>query len=239
MNSVCFVWLVLLSFVSSAEALNPASSYSQSYTILIKGSLAGSETVAESTSDAGDLISKSDHEIFVTDGLETKRMAFSAKMILGKGTGNPISYVYRYTTGDIGDSYEVAINNNIITRRLTRGGHTSEISIPAPPNMVILDFNVYHQYDYLIRKYDVKKGGRQLFADFVPLIGNDIPVALDEDLSLEKGSTRAKYYRVEFVGIWSGSLYVDPEGRLLRLSIPSQDLEVVRKDLKVSTDKND
>ena len=44
--------------------------------------------------------------------------------------------------------------------------------------MVILDFNVYHQYDYLIRKYDMKKRGRQVFANFIPVIGNDIPLAI-------------------------------------------------------------
>ena len=73
------------------------------------------------------------------------------------------------------------------------------------PNTVILDFNVYHQYDYLVRRYDAAKGGRQLFSDFVPLIGNDIPLAVtsigEAELKFEKGSMAVSNYRVEFVGI--------------------------------------
>ncbi len=38
-------------------------------------------------------------------------------------------------------------------------------------------------------------------------------------------------YKIEFVGISGGSLSVDKNGRLVRLVIPNQDLEVLRKDL--------
>ena len=38
-------------------------------------------------------------------------------------------------------------------------------------------------------------------------------------------------YSVEFVGIAGGTLSVDKNERLVRLVIPAQDLEVVRKDL--------
>ena len=239
MKSKNIIWLSVFFFAISADAQNAASGYSQSYAILIKGALAGNETVTETTSESGDLVSTSDHEIVVTDGLETKRMTFSTKMVLAKGTWTPVSYTYKYTTGAIGDSYEVAIKNAKISRILTRGGRTSEVNVPVPLNMVIVDFNVYHQYDYLIRKYDAAKGGRQLFADFVPLIGDDIPLALtflgNVDLNFEKGTIPARNFKIEFVGIWNGSLFVDADGRLLRLLIPAQDLEVVRKDLLVST----
>ena len=235
MKSINLIWLSALVFAIPGDAQDASSGYSQSYAILIKGALAGSETVTETTSESGDLVSVSDHEIFVSDGLETKRMTFSTKMVLAKSSWTPISYTYKYTSGDTGDSYEVAVKNAKISRILNRGGRTSEVDAPIPLNMVIVDYNVYHQYDYLIRKYDVKKGGRQLFADFVPLIGDDIPLALtflgNVDLNYERGSIPSRNYKIEFIGIWSVSLFVDADGRLLRLLIPSQDLEVVRKDL--------
>ena len=221
------------------EARDDAPGYSQTYSILIKGAVAGTETVTEKTGDAGNTISTSEHEILLTDGLETKRMAFSTKMVLSKATKAPISYTYRYTAGN-SDSYDVVIQNAQITRTLNRGGSTSQVTVPFEPNMVILDFNVYHQYDYLIRKYDVKKGGRQIFADFVPVIGTDIPVALtflgNENLEPKKGTLPVRNFGVEFVGIWSGLLSVDKDGRLVRLSIPAQDLQVVRADLLDSND---
>jgi hypothetical protein len=235
MKSMNLIWLSVLLFAVPCGAQDASSGYSQSYAILIKGTLAGSETVTETTSESGDLVSMSDHEILVSDGLETKQMKFSTKMVLAKSSWTPISYAYKYTTGGTGDSYEVAVKNAKLTRILNRSGRTSELNAPAPLNMVIVDFNVYNQYDYLIRKYDVAKGGRQLFADFVPLVGDDISLALtylgNVDLKFERGSIPSKNFKVEFVGIWSASLFVDADGRLLRLLIPAQDLEVVRKDL--------
>jgi hypothetical protein len=101
--------------------------------------------------------------------------------------------------------------------------------------MVFVDFNVYHQYDYLVRRYDAKKGGRQTFADFIPVIGTDIPIALtymgDDRLNLKTGTLPIRNFQVEIVGIWGGTLSVSKEGRLIRLVIPSQEIEVMRRDL--------
>jgi hypothetical protein len=230
----------LLFFISITMARDPESRYSQTYMIFIKGEAAGTETVTEASNDSGDVISRSEHEISVTDNLETKRMTFSTKMILSKTSFIPASYEYRYTTGDSGDSYHVEIKNGRITRTLNKGGRTSEVTTSFTPNMVVLDHNVYHQYDYLIRKYDAKKGGRQMFADFIPIIGNDIKLAVtflgDEKLEYGKSSLPIRKYRIEFVDIWSGTLSMDKNGRLVRLEIPAQDLEVLRKDLYSAED---
>jgi hypothetical protein len=212
-----------------------ASTYSESYAILLKGTLAGTETVAEKPDSNGNILSTSEHEMLVSDGLETKSMKYATRMVLSKSTGVPVSYSYWYTEGGTGDSYDLTVANSLVTRVLNRGGRTSDVAVPLEPDMVFLDFNVYHQYDYLIRRYDIKKGGRQTFADFIPLIGNDIPLAVtyigDGKVDGRTGSIAVRNFRIEFVGIWGGTLSVNKEGRLVRLSIPSQDLEVVRRDL--------
>ena len=213
-----------------------ASNYSESYAVMIRGNLAGTETVSEKADSNGNIVSTSEHEMLVSEGQETKSMKFSTRMTLSKSTGIPVSYSYWYTSGGTGDSYEVTINNGQITRVLNRGGRTSDMTVPLEPSMVFVDFNVYHQYDYLIRQYDHKRGGRQTFADFIPIIANDVPVALtfttDSKLPLKSGgSLDVRIYRVEFVGIWSGTLTATKGGRLVRLTIPAQDLEVVRRDL--------
>jgi hypothetical protein len=226
---------VLLFCMTMAIARDPDIHYSQSYTIIIKGEVSGTETVVEKYGNAGELISTSEHEITVTDKMETKRMTFSTKMVLSKASFIPISYDYRYTPGDSGDSYNVAIKDGHITSTLNKGGRTSEVTAALPPNMVILDHNVYHQYDYLIRKYDDKKKGQQVFADFIPVIGSDIKLAVtflgDEKLELNKSILPIKKFRIEFLNIWSGTLSTDKNGRLVRLVVPAQDLQVVRTDL--------
>jgi len=226
---------ILLLFAVGARAQSASSDYSQSYVILMKGQPAGIERVTESRNDSGDIVSKSDHEIYITDGLETRRMAFSTRMTLSKGDGSPVFYSYKYTTGNSADGYEVTVRNGRIRRVLTRGGITNAMDVAAPLNLVIVDFNVYHHFDYLVRRYDFRQGGRQVSADFIPLIGTDISVALthleEGALDLPKGTIPANSFKIEFVGVWSGSLFADKEGRLLRLVIPAQELEVVRADL--------
>lgn len=225
--------IILLSFVQQVQAQR-AADYSQSYAVLIKGVLAGHEKVSESVNEAGQLISVSEHELIVSDGLVSKSMAFSTRMVFSKDGRDPLSYTYAYA-GESGDSYDVTIKDGQISRLLRRGGRTSDVTVPFQPGMVILDFNVYHQYDYLLRKYDIKKGGRQSFADFVPIIGSDIPIYLtylgDSTFECKKGTIPVKDYRIEFIGIYMGQVSVDNNGRLVRLQIPNQDLEVLREDL--------
>jgi hypothetical protein len=234
MKTIVLLLLGLFLFASVVDASDDKESYSQSYTILIKGEAAGSENVKETRGASGELISTSEHEIFVSDGLETKRMAFSTKMVLAKSTMEPKSYSFQYTTEGIGDSYEVHIEGGQVHRTLNRKGQTSSVSVPWQPNMVILDVNVYHLYDYVIPKYNMKKKGRQVFADFQPVIGTDIPLALtylgDENLEYKQNSISVKHFRMELVNR-TGTVSVDKDGRLIRLLIPSQDLQVMRTDL--------
>jgi hypothetical protein len=235
MNSKTAFFMLGLILSMPSVARDKTADYSVTYTILIKDSVAGTEKVTETIDEAGDRISISEHDILVTDGLQTKRMTFSTKMVLSEKSLNPKSYSYRYNSEDGGDSYDVVIKKEQATRTLRRGDRVSEATVPWRPDMVILDFSVYHHYDYLLRKYDKNKGGRQVFADYVPLLGNDIPIAVtflgDSTLELAKGKLPVKSYRIEFVGIWSGTLSADKNGRLIRVLIPNQDLEVVRKDL--------
>jgi hypothetical protein len=210
-------------------------SYTQSYQVFVKGQPAGTEAVTESTDARGNLVSSSQHEVLVTDGLEPKRMAYTTRLGLAKGNLLPIEYSCAYTTGDTKDSYDVAVKSGQVERVLRRGGHTSSVRIEQPKEFVILDFSVYHHYDFLVRKYEPKKGGRQIFHNFIPVIGADVQVALTrlEDSSLDtvSGSLPVRNFRVEFIGIFTGTVSTDRAGRLVRLQVPQQDLEVLRGDL--------
>jgi hypothetical protein len=235
MRSRAFLPLLFASLIASAiVSARNNQDYAQTYVILIKGSVAGNEKVTETKAEKGEIISTSEHEILITDGLETKRMTFSTRMVLSKANSALVSYSYKYSGGS-GDSYDVVVRDNQISRTLRRGDLTNETSAPLQPDTVLVDFNVYHHYDYLARRYDSRKGGRQLFSNYVPVIGKDIPLALtflgNSDLDLGNGVVPVRNFKVEFVGIWAGNLSVDKDGRLVRLLIPSQDLEVIRQDL--------
>lgn len=225
----------LFFFLSLLIQLAQAGSYSQAYSILIKGALAGAEVVSERIDEQGNTVSSSEHEIFISDGLETKRMAFTTSLVLAKGTFSPLQYKFQYTSGELRDSCEVTVKGGDIKRILNRAGHTSEVTTRSKPGFVILDFSVYHQYDWIVRRYDLKKGGRQSFANFIPLIGGDVPLALtllpDSTLNVGGAQIALRNFKVDVGALWTGMVSTDKNNRLVRLAIPAQDLEVIRKDL--------
>jgi len=212
-----------------------AGSYSQTYTILMKGAVAGTEVVSEKIDEQGNTVSSSEHELFISDGLETKRMAFTTSLVLAKGTLSPIQYNFQYTSGELRDSCAVTVKGGEIKRILNRAGHSSDVTARVKPGFVILDFVVYHHYDWIVRRYDLKKGGRQSFANFIPLIGGDVPLALTllPDSSINVGGVQisVRNFKVDVGALWTGTLSTDKNNRLVRLAIPAQDLEVIRKDL--------
>ncbi len=212
-----------------------AASYSQTYAILIDGSPAGTESVVERTNKDGSIVSDSSHEILVSDGTETKRMAFTTRTVLQKGTWSPVQYSCRYSSGESRDFYEVSIRKRQVHRTLTRFGRTSEANLPLHPGLVIVDFNVYHHYDYLIRRYDLKKGSRQSFQNFVPLLAAEVALALtrlaDTTLESVQKSVPVQNFRVEFAGSWAGVVSFDKSWRLVRLLLTEKGLTVIRKDL--------
>jgi hypothetical protein len=162
-------------------------------------------------------------------------MAFTTSLSLLKGGGTPIHYSCHYSSGEARDSYEVTVHGSEVARVLTRNGRSSETTMQIQPGFVIVDFNVYYQYDYLLRKYDLKRGGRQTFVNFLPLIAAEVPLALTrlEDSTIGNIDKRLEVhnFRIEFGNSWVGVVSSDKNGRLVRLLLQDKGLEVVRKDL--------
>ena len=84
MNAMRILLLLCLCMLSAGSGIAGEDSYEQSYAILIKGAVAGTESVTERIAENGDLIAVSEHDMLITDGIETKRMAFATRMVLQK-----------------------------------------------------------------------------------------------------------------------------------------------------------
>jgi len=227
--------LPLLWLVANHATWSQTQPYTQTYILRIQGVPAGTEKVTEERDRDGNLAVASESEVILNDGLEAKRMAFTTRLVLSKRESEPIHYAYRYTSGTSKDWCEVTVKDGIARRTLSREGNTSEVAVLLQPNTVLLDFNVYYQYDYLLRRYDQKAGGRQTFHNFIPVIGGEIPLAVtflgDSTWETPTGKIDLRGYKVEFAGIGIGTVYTDRQGRLVRLLAPMKDLEVVRADL--------
>jgi len=227
---LCF--LLTTPVQQSADAPAP---YAQSYSIFIKGLLAGKEEVAEHLDEDGNLVTDSQHEFLLTAGLRDNRMAFVTTMVLAKKDASLLRYTYRMTSGTAGDSYEVRVHGGNLVRTLKRDGKISEGGQPMEPDILIVDYNVYHHYDNLVRRYNVEQGGKQTFKNFLPLIATTLTIALtrleDTELEHSRGKIAVRNFRVEHVGLWAGTMSVDDEMRLVRLVVKDMYLEVLRQDV--------
>ena len=228
------IWLLVL--LPGLAIAVVQSGYSEVYTILINGTTAGTEKVTEEYGKEGTLISSSESEIFMLVGQEPRRMAFTTRTVLAKGTLAPMNYSFKFTGGDSRDWFEVTVRDGTISRVLSRGSQTSEVSVPVQPGVVILDFSAYYHYEHLVRRYDSKKRGRQSFQSYIPVIASSIPCTVTEleESTLEhvKGDMRIRNFKVELSGgTRTRTVQVDKAGRLVRLWVPEQAVEVVRTDL--------
>jgi hypothetical protein len=238
--------LLLLS--SQEKALLPSQvqqpaegvSYRQSYAIYIRGDFSGREQVEESVDKDGNLVVASRHELMISDGLEAKRLAFETTTVSSARDRSPIRYSYRYTSGESRDSCSVAVKDGMAVRELIRGSRRSQNSVAVQPDVVLMDFNVYHHYDNLARSYDLKKGGRQTPHNYVPLLGTAIQLAIsrlaDTNLEYSGGKIPVRNFKVEYSGTHTAVFSTDTSGRVVRIMVRDQDLEVVREDLVSSAD---
>jgi hypothetical protein len=232
MKKLLFLCFILIPFSGNTAAQDTSPVYTQSYTILIDGSIAGKETVTEVIHENGNLLCTSEHEVDIRNPLKKWRRFFSTKMVLPEGAFFPVSYSYK---SDVGISYDLSRTDIQITSIIQREQKSRESTVPFNPDMVLLDPNVYHLYDYWIRKYDTGKGGLQALQTFVPHAAVSTPIMAeaitDSDLNLETGTLHLRNYRVEVPDVWTAALWVDNDNRLVRIFISGPNIEVIRTDL--------
>ncbi len=99
----------------------------------------------------------------------------------------------------------------------------------AAPPVVVLDHNLYHQYAILAALYDWKRGGVQTFSVLVPQSLTPGTITVESFGPLERpGSGKVDGLRVRSADL-EIDVYVDESRRLVRLSVPSANVEIVRQ----------
>jgi hypothetical protein len=99
----------------------------------------------------------------------------------------------------------------------------------------MFDFNVYHTIDYLIRNYDIPKGGLQVLRSYV------LPADRIESLEVapvksakheyETKVLQLKSYQIEIPDRLTIYLWVNKNNRLYRMFIPGMNIDVIQSDL--------
>lgn len=99
------------------------------------------------------------------------------------------------------------------------------------PNLVVLDDNIFHQYELLVWRYLRTPGGNQAFNGYIPQEALPGGLAVVDAGTTETGVQGKKNLRhlIVTTDTLQVDLWVDDLGRLDRLVSPSAELEVMRK----------
>jgi hypothetical protein len=118
--------------------------------------------------------------------------------------------------------------------RGTRGEAAREYMLA--PGAIVLDNNAYHQSIFLVRGRRAGVGARATVSAFAPLDNaqRDLQLtleAVDDRVSIAGNSRPARRWRVVEPSGLARLLWADDEGRILRILIPAQAIEVLRDDI--------
>jgi dienelactone hydrolase len=115
-----------------------------------------------------------------------------------------------------------------------------EATAKTDPEALIFSSNVWHQYHFLIHRYDKQKGGEQQFRAFVPAVMQTFPVALGYKSTinpLQDKTIKFEHYRAVLANTANVEIITDEKGRLIYASEPAQKAEAVRAEYAASIEQ--
>ena len=117
-------------------------------------------------------------------------------------------------------------------RYKTISGNEDDRDFELPPDVVVLDDNVVHHYQLIIARYQAMGGGKQTFHVFVPQ--EALPSLLTvEDVGTAAtaidGVTANLRHLLITTDVTHIDLWVDDQQHIERVSVPTAQLEAIRK----------
>ena len=151
------------------------------------------------------------------------RMKETATLVLRNGI-DPIRYKRIQKSPKRGSAVINFGPEKATARYKTTEGGTQLMEYFLPKNVVILDTNFFHHYTFLVRQYDFLKGGTQHMDVLVPQETAPGMVRVEhagDDQSLRKLVVKTGQVEIQ---IWA-----DAAGRLMKLTVPAANIEVLRE----------
>jgi hypothetical protein len=144
----------------------------------------------------------------------------------------PVTYTWNQK-GPQSSRLEVDFSGKLArVRYKTINGNDDNRDFELPPDVVVLDDNVVHHYQFIIARYQAMGGGKQTFRIFVPQ--EALPSLLTvEDMgnaaTTMDGVTANLRHLLITTDVTHIDLWVDDQQHLERVSVPEAQLEAIRK----------
>jgi hypothetical protein len=162
----------------------------------------------------------SGHVELDTLGLHLKQ---DPRLILGPGGPARLEIGYNVDGREGSFRFEFGAKSYTLTRTGSAGEEREEH--PLPPDPVILSNNVLHYNILLARRYDWKKGGRQEFTA-LPDTAVVLEARADDGFRLSGRPLVLKHLVLTVAGAIGANLWLDAEGRIVKMDIPLQRAEI-------------
>lgn len=229
------IWAALLALAAPAAAAQAAQAQSPTgYMIFVRGVPVGREEVTIRSDENGTTITGS------------SRLAPPVDLVLDRGQvvyhqdGTPASLTVRGTSNAAPLSLTTSFDNGTAVTRGSQGRQAVDVSHPFTPGSVVLANGFFGSYAGLAMRLESASAGTVIPAYLAPAGGVQIRVnAVGADRM--QVATRTFVVRrfdvsvVDAAGEVAASLTTLPDGTLLRLTVPSEALEILREDLATST----
>ncbi|MBI1872633.1 MAG: alpha/beta fold hydrolase [Acidobacteria bacterium] len=214
----------------SPRAAEQVAAPSTSFSVFLQGRVIGSEQVTVSA-DAGGHVIGGTSRIAPPFDLALKRV-----QIRYGADWAPLDAEIEGTIRSQPLSIRTSFAGGTATSQITQGDQAVTDADPVAADTIVLPKAFFGSYEALAARLAGVQPGSSLRAYVLPQVEIAIRIigAADERVQLPDRTIPVKRYDLVFENPGapvSGALYADQGGRLLRLQIPSQGVEVVRSDI--------
>ena len=228
-----------LSLILAAPALAqqaPATAKPTGYTIFLRGTPVGREEVTVQEDSTGTTIVAQGRL-----GAPINAITRRAEMKYGPD-GTPERFALEGTTNGTDVLVQTSFVNGTAQTEGNQGKTKISTSHPFSPQTVVLPNGVFTLYAALADRLSRVTAGAQLRAYILPLSEIGIRVVSDQPERIQVGTSFLNVQRYDLLfsnpdGDLAVSLTAGDGGRLIRLSVPSQAIEVIREDVASPTSR--
>ena len=231
---ICAVSLILAAPAGAQQA--PATAKPTGYTIFFRGAPVGREEVTVQEDSTGKTITAQGRL-----GAPLNAVTRRAELKYA-ADGTP----ERFSLDGTANGNDVSVRTSFANGTAQTEGHqgTAKISTSHSfsPKTIVLPNGVFSLYAALADRLSTVNGGAELRAYILPIGEITVKVVSDQPERIQVGTTFLNVQRYDLLfGVPGGDLAVSltagEGGRLIRLSVPAQAIEVVREDVASPTSR--
>jgi len=217
--SVCSILFVSLSLLPSQAAT------SGTFRLQVEGKDAGFERF-NSTADPG--------RITLNSTSETRSGATARKVVTSTEyrDNRPARYSLEINSGNRVEKYLLMFTPSAVNISIEVNGRKTERTRPAGKEIVLLDRDVWHHYQILLARYDLKSLGKQRFRVFIPQATfreYNAEVEYKGITNVKVGEEKKQAYRYNIILAdgFEVNAVADQTGRPFSIEVPAEKMKVV------------